>query len=116
MRTIQVFIVTLCFFAGLYLLTGRGFFMPARGDPSVGVHLSGWSARMLGAGLLLIAGIGVTALKNFGGGIREHLPYRWHLRYFGALVLALALIIGAVASGEKGPTPGWRDRQQTAPE
>ncbi len=95
---------------GLYLITGRGFFMPGRWDPSVGVHLAGWSARLLGAGLLLIAALGVVALNTFGGGIREHKPHAWHLRYFAALALAVALIFGALLSGESGPTPGWRER------
>lgn len=110
MRAIQVFIITLCLVVGLYLITGRGFFMPGRWDPSVGVQLNGWSARLLGSGLLLLAALGVVALKTFGGGIREHKPQAWHLRYFAALALAIALIFGALLTGERGPTPGWRDR------
>lgn len=108
MRTIQVFIITLCLAVGLYLLTGRGFSMPGRWDPSISVQLTGSSARMLGAALLIVAGLGVTALRNFGGGLREHRPYRWHVRYFMVLMLSLALIIAAFVSGEKVPTPGWR--------
>ncbi len=108
MRTIQIFIITLCLLLGLYLLTGRGFTMPGRWDPSISVHLVGASARMLGTALLIIAGLGVTALKNFGGGLREHRPYRWHVLYFAALMLSIGLIIAAFVSGEKGPTPGWR--------
>ncbi len=114
MRSIQVFIITLCLVLGLYLTTGRGFFMPGRWDPSVGVHVEGWPARMLGAGLLLIAALGVVALKNFGGGIREHKPQRWHLGYFAALMLAIALIMGALLAGKQGPTPGWHPRDGQA--
>ncbi|MCB1895433.1 MAG: hypothetical protein H6945_12830 [Zoogloeaceae bacterium] len=110
MRSLQVFIITLCLVVGLYLTTGRGFFMPGRWDPSVGIHVTGWSARMLGAGLLVIVGLGVVALKNFGGGIREHKPLAWHRRYFAALILAIALIGGAFVAGDPGPTPGWRVR------
>lgn len=108
MRSIQVFIITLCLIVGLYLITGRGFFMPGRWDPSVGVYVTGTSARMLGTGLLLVAGLGVVALRTFGGGLREHRPYAWHLRYFFALALAILLIVGAFVIGEQGPTPGWR--------
>ena len=110
MRTIQVFTVMLCLLVGSYLLTGRGFFMPNQWEPSMGVQLAGWSSRLLGAGLLLIAYIGILALRNFGGGEHRRLPYAWHLRYFGGLVLAIALISAAFLTGEHGPTPGWRGK------
>ena len=53
---------------GAYLISGRGFFMPSRWDPSIGVDLAGWSARLLGAALLVLAVLGLSALRNFGSG------------------------------------------------
>ena len=108
MRSIQVFIITLCLVAGLYLSTGVGFFLPDRWNPATGVQLGGLSARLLGAGLLIIAATGVIALKHFAPGQREPYNPAWHRRYFFLLVLAIALISAALWLGERGPTPGWR--------
>lgn len=113
MRSLQVFIITLCLMVGLYLVSGRGFFMPGRFDPSIGTEISGWSARMLGAALLIVAGLGVVALRSFGSGLRAPRDHRWHVRYFAALALALSLIVGAFLTGEQGPTPDWRHRPGT---
>jgi hypothetical protein len=108
MRSIQVFIVVLCLVAGLYLSTGIGFFLPDRWHPETGVQLGGLSARLLGAGLLIIAATGVIALKHFAPGQRDHHSPAWHRRYFLLLVLAIGLISAALWLGERGPTPGWR--------
>jgi hypothetical protein len=114
MRSIQVFIIMLCGVAGLYLSTGIGFFLPDRWHPATGVLLGGLSARLLGAGLLVIAATGVIALKHFAPGQRTHHTPAWHRRYFFLLVLAIALISAALFLGERGPTPGWRASGQTA--
>mgnify|MGYP001232105742 CR=1 FL=1 len=110
MRTLQLITITLCFVMGSYLLSGRGFFMPSRWDPSIGVNLVGWSARLLGAALLTIAVLGLSALRNFGSGTMVRKSASWHRRYFAALVLAITMIAAALMLGEQGPTPGWRGR------
>jgi hypothetical protein len=109
MRSIQVFIIVLCLVAGLYLSTGIGFFLPDRWHPETGVQLDGLSARLLGAGLLVIAATGVIALKHFAPGQRDHHSPAWHRRYFLLLVVAIVLISAALWLGERGPTPGWRE-------
>lgn len=115
MRTLQVIIITLCFLMGAYLLTGRGFFMPSRWDPSIGVNLVGLSARLLGAALLLVAVLGISALRNFGSGTMVRKSTGWHRRYFAALVMAIAMMAAALMLGEQGPTPGWRGTAGHAP-
>lgn len=108
MRSLQVIIITLCFVMGAYLISGRGFFMPSRWDPSIGVDLAGWSARLLGAALLVLAVLGLSALRNFGSGALVRKSPGWHHRYFAALVLAILMMAAALMLGEQGPTPGWR--------
>jgi hypothetical protein len=108
LRSLQVFIITLCFGLGLFLLSGRGFFMPDRWNPAFGVQLGGLSSRLLGSGLLLIAYLGVIARRTFTPGALPRLSTRWQWTYFGALLLAMALISAAFLSGERGPTPGRR--------
>ncbi|MBL8447615.1 MAG: hypothetical protein JNJ44_09425 [Zoogloeaceae bacterium] len=108
MRSIQVFIIVLCLIAGLYLSTGSGFFLPDRWHPETGILLNGFSARLLGAALLIIAATGVIALKHFAPGRRERYNPAWHRRYFLLLITAIVLISAALWLGERGPTPGWR--------
>lgn len=110
MRSLQIIIITLCFVTGVYLMSGRGFFMPSRWDPSIGVQLAGWSARLLGAALLLVAVLGLSALRNFGSGAMVRKSSAWHRRYFAALILAILMMVAALMLGEQGPTPGWRGR------
>ncbi|MDY0011768.1 MAG: hypothetical protein RBS40_02610 [Rhodocyclaceae bacterium] len=109
MRTLQVLTLTLCVLAGLYLITGQGFFMPDRWHPATGVLVSGPSARLLGSGLLVVAYTGLIALRHFGPGQRLPESPRWHRNYFLLLVLAIGLISTGLLLGERGPTPGWRD-------
>lgn len=115
MRSLQVFIIVLCGVMGLYLSTGIGFFLPDRWNPESGVQLGGLSARLLGAGLMVIAATGVIALKHFSPGKRDHHGAAWHRRYFLLLITAIALISAALWLGERGPTPGWRPRGEASP-
>lgn len=116
MRTWQLLTITLCLMAGLYLITGQGFFMPDRDQPATGVLVSGWSARLLGAGLLTVAYTGLVAIRTFAPGQILRRPPRWHRTYFLLLILAIGLISAGLSLGERGPTPGWRDASATGPQ
>ncbi|PTD95526.1 hypothetical protein [Pseudothauera lacus] len=113
MRTFQAFVILLCVFGGAWLLNGPEFFMPARHDPSHGVYFSGTSSRLLGAGLLLVAWLGLSVKRHAGRGSGKAPPRHWQVRYFMLLMLALALIGTAFHVGEHGPSP--HHREATAP-
>jgi hypothetical protein len=108
MRTFLAFVIVMCLIGGAYLLGGPAFFWPDRWDPSQGVFLSGLSSQLLGAGLLLVSGLGVMAARQAGHACGRAAPRRWQIRFFVLIVLALALISGAFAIGERGPNPDWR--------
>jgi len=114
MRTFLAFVIMLCLVGGVYLLQGPAFFWPDRLDPSRGVFLSGLSSQLLGAGLLLISGLGVMAAKQAGKGTGRAATPRWQLAYFLLLVTALALLSGAFMVGEIGPNPDWRAPSRAA--
>lgn len=108
MRTFLASVILLCFFAGLYLLQGGPFFMPARSDPRFGILLVGYPAQMLGAGLIVVAVLGLMASRQAGSSGGRAAPQAWQVRFFILLVLALLLITGAFLSGTPGPNPEAR--------
>lgn len=114
MRTFLAFVIVLCLVGGVYLLQGPAFFWPDRLDPSRGIFLNGLSSQLLGAGLLLISGLGVMAAQQAGKGTGRAATPRWQLAYFILLVTALALVSGAFMTGETGANPDWRPPARAA--
>jgi len=105
MRTFLASVILLCLFSGLYLLQGPEFFMPARDDPTFAVRLSGLSSRLLGAGLLLLAVLGVMASRQAGRSGGRAASRVWQMCFFFLTVAALVLITAALLSGTPGPNP-----------
>ncbi|MCK0507061.1 hypothetical protein [Aromatoleum anaerobium] len=108
MRTFQALAIVLCVFGAIHLLQGPAFFWPDRFDPSHGVLLGGLSSRLLGAGLVVVAALGLMAGRQAGRGDGRAAPPRWQLRYFLLILLALGLASTAFTIGERGPNPDWR--------
>ena len=108
MRTFLAFVIMMCLIGGLYLLSGPAFFWPDRWDPSHGIFLSGLSAQLLGAGLLLVSALGLMAARQASHNAGKAAPRRWQWRFFALTVLALGLISAAFSVGEPGPNPDWR--------
>jgi len=115
MRTFLAFVIMMCLTGGLYLLSGPTFFWPDRWDPSHGVFLSGLSAQLLGAGLLLVSALGVMAARQASHHAGKAAPRRWQWRFFALTVLALVLISAAFSVGEPGPNPDWRAPRDAQP-
>ena len=115
MRTFLAFVIVMCLIGGAYLLGGPAFFWPDRWDPSQGVFLSGLSSRLLGAGLLLISGLGVMAARQAAQARGRAAPRHWQVRFFVLIVLALALVSAAFSIGERGPNPDWRTPAASQP-
>jgi len=108
MRNFLALLILLCGIGGIYLLQGPEFFWPDRYDPSQGVFLGGLSARLLGAGLLVIGALGLMASRQAGRGSGRPAPRNWQIRYFLLILLALGLVSAAFMSGERGANPDWR--------
>lgn len=110
MRSLQVVMLTLCLLGGLYLLTqAPSFFMPARGDPSIGHQFGPAASRLLGAALLTMAAIGGLYMRTMYYSAQRHLlgPSA-QLRYFVLLVLALGLFAAALFMAAPGANPEYR--------
>lgn len=110
MRTFQALVIVICLTGGLWMLRGPAFFWPDRGDPSQGVLLQGLSSQLLGAGLLIVAALGVMASRQAGRGDGRAAPHAWQVRYFVLIMSALGLISAAFSTGERGPNPDARAR------
>ena len=108
MRTFLALTIVLCGVGGAYLLHGPAFFWPDRFDPSQGVFLRGASSQLLGAGLLVIAAIGLMAARQASRSAAGAAPRRWQRCYFLLILLALGLVSAALTTGERGPNPVWR--------
>lgn len=107
----------LCVLGGLYLLTqAPAFFLPSRGDPAIGLQFDAAASRLLGAGLLALAALGSLYLRTmyYSAGQRRLPGPGEQRRYFGLLLLALALLLAALLSAESGPNPDYRPRVQQA--
>ncbi|TMW78804.1 hypothetical protein FG147_01705 [Thauera sp. UPWRP] len=117
MRTTQVLMFMLCLLGGLYLLTqAPAFFMPDRWNPAMGRQFDAAASRLLGAALLAMAAAGGSFLRRFYYMEQRSLPGRaGQRRYFALLVLALALLQGAVLLSEPGPNPDYRPRTSEQP-
>tara|TARA_R110002049_G_scaffold17416_10_gene67800 strand:- start:882 stop:1220 length:339 start_codon:yes stop_codon:yes gene_type:complete len=103
MRLFLAFAIVLCIAGGAWLVQGHDFYWPARGDPSLALHLSGSGARLLGAALFVMAGLGAMAVLQ---GRRGRPATRaWQLAYFALAMLAVVLIGAAMWSGEVVPNP-----------
>jgi hypothetical protein len=111
MRTFLALAMVLCLLGGAYLLQGPSFFWPDRRDPSVGVMLGGLSSQLLGAGLLLVAAVGMMAVRQGGRGDGRAASQRWQIVYFILIVTALGLIGSAFMLGEPGPNPEANNAQ-----
>ena len=104
MRFFLAFAIVACIGGGAWLWQGADFYWPARGDPSLAMHLSGNTARLLGAGLVATGGLGVMAvLQARRGGISG--SKSWQYAYFALAMLAVGLITAALWQGEIGPNP-----------
>ncbi|MDX9885964.1 hypothetical protein [Thauera sp.] len=114
MRSLQVVMLTLCLIGGLYLLTqAPSFFMPGRGDPSVGHQFDPAASRLLGAALLTMAAMGALYMRAMYYSARRRLPGpAAQLRYFMLLVLALGLFAAALFVAEPGANPEYRPPAQ----
>ncbi|THF65043.1 hypothetical protein [Pseudothauera rhizosphaerae] len=111
MRSFLASVIVLCLLGGAWLLGGPEFFMPARYDPSHGVHFSGLSSRLLGAALLLLAALGLGVARHAGRGSGKPPSPAWQWRYFLLLLASLVLIGTAFHAGEPGPSPHHRSPQ-----
>ncbi|HQZ02529.1 MAG TPA: hypothetical protein PL024_03285 [Thauera sp.] len=112
MRSLQMVMFMLCVVGGLFLLTqAPPFFMPARGNPAIGLQFGTTASRLLGAGLLALAAVGGQYLRAMYYSEERRLPNgAGQRRYFASLLLALALITGALLTAERGPNPDYRAR------
>lgn len=113
MRTFLALVMVMCLIGGAWLLRGPTFFWPDRHDPAQGVQLHGLSSQLLGAGLLIVAGLGWMASRQAGRGDGRAAPRAWQLRYFVLILCALGLISAAFTLGERGPNPDTRPRVLT---
>lgn len=103
MRFFLAFAIVACIAGGAWLWQGAEFYWPARGDPSLAMHLTGNSARLLGAGLFATGGLGVMAvLQARRSGIAGR---TWQYAYFALAMLAVGLITAAMWQGEIVPNP-----------
>ena len=103
MRLFLAFAILLCIAGGAWLVQGDDFYWPARGDPSLALHLSGTDARMLGAALFVMAGLGAMAVLQARRG--RPASRIWQIAYFALAMLATALIGVAIWNGEVVPNP-----------
>lgn len=111
MRTFMALSMVLCVVAGSWFLQGPSIFWPNRFDPSHGILLEGYASRLLGVALLLVAILGVMAVRQAGYGSGRAASRRWQTIYSLLLFAALALIAIAMNSGEPGPNPDARVRK-----
>jgi hypothetical protein len=73
--------------------------------------LGGLSSQLLGAGLLLVAAVGMMAVRQGGRGDGRAASQRWQIVYFILIVTALGLIGSAFMLGEPGPNPEANNAQ-----
>ena len=103
MRFFLAFAIVACVAGGAWLWQGADFYWPARGDPSLALHLTPPAPQLLGSGLLATAGLGIMAvLQGRRGGLTTR---AWQIAYFVLAMLAVALIGAAMALGEVVPNP-----------
>ncbi|ENO89864.1 hypothetical protein [Thauera linaloolentis] len=109
MRSLQTVMFMLCVLGGLFLLTqAPAFFMPGR-DPAIGLQFDAASSRLLGAGLLALAAAGGQYLRAMYYSAERRLPdTAGQRRYSAILLLALALLGGALWQAEPGANPEYR--------
>ncbi|MDR2030699.1 MAG: hypothetical protein LBP86_00200 [Azoarcus sp.] len=105
MRGFQILMFVLCVLGGLYLLVhGPAFVMPDRLDPALGRRFDAAASRVLGAGLLAAAGMGVIFLRNVYYVQPRRLPgFAMQKLYFVLAVLAVGLLGLAFALAEPFP-------------
>ncbi|MBA4743194.1 MAG: hypothetical protein H2060_10875 [Azoarcus sp.] len=103
MRLFLAFAIVLCIAGGAWLVQGHDFYWPARGDPSLALHLSGSGARLLGAALFVMAGLGAMAVLQARRG--RPAGQAWQITYFALAMLVVALIGSAIWNGEVVPNP-----------
>jgi hypothetical protein len=115
MRSLQVVMFTLCLVGGLYLLMqAPSFFMPDRWSPATGLQFNPAASRLLGAGLLAVAGLGVIYLQAMYYSAERRLPgTRTQWVYFALVLLAIALISVAMQVAETAPNPDYRPPRST---
>ena len=115
MRSVQVAMLMLCLLGGLYLLTQAPvFFLPSR-DPSIGLQFDNTAARMLGAGLLALAAVGMQYMRAMYYSEVRNLPdAAGQRRYFALLMTALVLIVSALLTAEPGDNPEYRQPSANA--
>ncbi len=115
MRSLQMVMFMLCVLGGLFLLTqGPVFFMPARINPAIGLQFDATASRLLGAGLLALAAVGGQYLSAMYYCEHRRLPGAAAQRaYFVSLIVALALIGGAVLRAVPGANPDYRAPSST---
>lgn len=102
MRFFLAFAIIACLAGGAWLWQGADFYWPARGDPTLALHLSGNAARLLGAGLFATAALGAMAVSQARHGPPDR---RWQYAYFVLAMLAVGCIAGAMWQGEVVPNP-----------
>lgn len=103
MRFFLAFAILLCIAGGAWLWNGEEFYWPARGDPTLALHLSGASLRLLAGALFAMAILGFMATAQAR---RQHLgDQSWQYAYFGVAMLAVLLLFGAIWLGEIVPNP-----------
>lgn len=103
MRFFLAFAILLCIGGGAWLWYGDEFYWPARGNPSLALHLVGASTRLLAGGLFAMAVLGFMAISQARRGSVSSTP--WQYAYFAIAMLAVALIAGAVWTSEIVPNP-----------
>ena len=110
MRFFLAFAIVACVAGGAWLWQGADFYWPARGDPTLALHLTGTTARLLGAGLFATAGLGIMAvLQARRGGIASQ---QWQYAYFALAMIAVGLIAAAIWQGEIVQNPESSAAQQ----
>lgn len=117
MRTFQVLMFTLCLIGGLHLLLqAPAFYLPDSRDASIARHFDAGASRLLGSGLLAVAGLALIFLRHHYYGSERRLPGRGMQRiYFGLAILALGLITLAFNLATPGPNPESSAAQRARP-
>ena len=104
MRFFLAFSVVLCAIGGVWLWQLPDFYWPARNNPALALHLDSTGTRLLSAGLIATAALGLMAILNARRPATRRARSTQYT-YFALAMTALALITSAILHGETLPNP-----------